>query len=186
MKDNTVHPTEEQLLDVLLHENGDDPQVSRHLEGCRPCREYVSSLEKDLAGLRNLAERFTPPARFFDRTRKTKRKWRVAPAAVPVFGLILLVVLVLAGWPVLRPPGDPSENVGILAEIDRDRAFLKEIESLEKRAYEGLSAGLPEADDAGFSEAFVDYVAPLGKPYTGSRLREHPFRGKTQTEEIRT
>ncbi len=175
--------SENQVLYYLAGEKMDSAQVRRHLDDCPECRESVSALQQELAALHRIASECTPRLRLQPAPVHPARKWVAAPAAGPVFAIVLLVILALSGWSLLRHPGPSPQDSYIVAEMAQDKAFLLEIQSLEERAFNGPGIGFPEETEPGFSEEFVDFIVPLDNPYTGSGLFDNSYRGKTQTKE---
>ena len=159
---NTLHLTEDQLIQAVVDGPEAAEEIRLHLQGCPECRARVQSLEAELGGLAEMAadtiEVPPRPASFAGEPARPARR-RSAWSTVIAASLAAAAALVLALLPTDQPPQAPAQAVMEIAAIE-DVTISDDIFWEPEEAFSNFDEYIMAADDTLIDQDFLDFVAP--------------------------
>ena len=167
------HLNEEELLLFVVEETQPPMPLQEHLAACPRCRANKEELERDLARLGQMAERYAPsPKRRISLPLEETRRslgwswsWRAFAGAAAAAALVLILV-----WWSPMTRNMPGGNGDMLAqEMEEAEQFMAEVGTLVENALPPVYMDILAESGAGFDDEFIEFVVPSVEDETLSR-----------------
>ncbi|MBU4318229.1 MAG: hypothetical protein KKF30_13280 [Proteobacteria bacterium] len=131
---NLLHPSENELMSIVVDGQGFSKNTYRHVEECPLCSENIRNIEASLARIGSFAERLAPePARLprIPTEEQSVIRWRPA--------LVTAITIVLVLWGTFRTfapqaPANIDPETAMMGEIWEDDRFMDEVADLSENA----------------------------------------------------